>query len=96
LILFTSTILILSYLVRIFELPYFRMKPEDDELHNMMDNYFNALWLIVITLTTVGYGDVSPCTNPGRLIAMISALWGAFLISLLVLTVGSVFELQQN
>ena len=61
-----------------------------------MDNYFNALWLIVITITTVGYGDVSPCTNPGRLIAMISALWGAFLISLLVLTVGNVFELKHQ
>ena len=93
-ILFTSTILILSYLIRIFELPYFRMKESDDELHKMMDSYFNALWLIVITLTTVGYGDVSPCTFPGRVIAMISALWGAFLISILVLTVSSVFELQ--
>ena len=82
--------------MRIFELPYFRMKTEDDELHGMMDNYFNALWLIVITITTVGYGDVSPCTNPGRLIAMISALWGAFLISLLVLTVGNVFELKHQ
>ena len=72
------------------------MLTDDDDNHGMMDNYFNALWLIVITLTTVGYGDVSPCTNPGRIIAMISALWGAFLISLLVISVASVFELQQN
>ena len=62
----------------------------------MMDSYFNALWLIVITLTTVGYGDISPCTFPGRIVAMISALWGAFLISLLVVTVSSIFDLNNN
>ena len=95
-VLFTSTIFILAYVLRIFELPYFRMQTEATGLNSMMDSYFNALWLIVITLTTVGYGDISPCTFPGRCVAMISALWGAFLISLLVVTVSSIFDLNQN
>jgi len=54
------------------------------------------LYLIVITMTTVGFGDFSPKTYMGKLIIMFTALWGAFMISLLVLTVSNVFNLSKN
>ena len=92
-IMFTSTILILSYILRIFELPWFRQEPT---YLPEFDSYFNSVWCTIITLTTVGYGDIAPGTIPGRVIAMITALWGAFLISLLVVTVSSVFDLSNN
>mmetsp|Transcript_16179 Transcript_16179/g.25061 ORF Transcript_16179/g.25061 Transcript_16179/m.25061 type:complete len:113 (-) Transcript_16179:657-995(-) len=72
-------------------MPYFR-KVENGEL----DPFFNSIWVVIITMTTVGYGDIAPKTTPGRCVAMVVALWGAFLISLLVVTVGSVFELNEN
>ena len=50
----------------------------------------------MITLTTVGYGDITPHTYPGKVIIMFCALWGAFMISLLVLTVGSYFNLNEK
>jgi hypothetical protein len=59
-----------------------------------LDPYFNSVWCIVITMTTVGYGDIAPATLPGRCVAMIAALWGAFLISLLVVTMSSFFDLS--
>lgn len=94
LILFSNTIFILAYILRIFEIPYFRQQEGDSK--DMMDSYFNAFWLIVITLTTVGYGDISPCTMPGRLVAMITALWGAFLISMIVVITSSIFDLDSH
>lgn len=45
-------------------------------------------------MTTVGYGDVVPATIFGRLVAMFTAVWGTFLISLLILSVGNIFELN--
>ncbi len=33
-------------------------------------NYFEALWWVMTTVTTVGYGDVSPVTWGGKLFAM--------------------------
>lgn len=93
LIVFTSTIMILAYLMRIFELPFYRHSWLNDSL---FDNYFYAIWLIVITITTVGYGDLAPHTIQGKCIAIVTALIGAFLISLLVLAVNSVFELNKN
>ena len=92
-IVFTATIMILAYLMRIFELPFYRHSWIDDSL---FDNYFYSIWLIVITITTVGYGDLAPHTFFGKIIAIITALIGAFLISLLVLAVNSVFELNKN
>ena len=91
-ILFSSTIMILAYILRVFELPYFRYADE----YSQFDHYFNSIWVVIITLTTVGYGDIAPSTLPGRVVAMIIALWGAFLISLLVVTTSSIFELSHN
>jgi fumarate reductase subunit D len=45
-------------------------------------------------MSTVGYGDMSPSTHPGRVIAMCIAFTGSFLISIVVVTVLSLFELN--
>lgn len=46
------------------------------------DNFFGALYWATTALTTVGYGDVFPHTNLGRLISMISSLFGIAVIAL--------------
>jgi len=37
---------------------------------------FDALWYVLVTITTIGYGDITPTTVPGRLIAMIIMIGG--------------------
>lgn len=50
----------------------------------VFDSYFTSIWCVIITMTTVGYGDVFAVSPFGRVISIINALWGAFIISLLV------------
>jgi voltage-gated potassium channel len=38
-----------------------------------------AIWWAVCTLTTVGYGDVVPKTEIGRLLASVISVWGSSL-----------------
>ena len=57
---------------------------------------FDSIYLVTITLTTVGYGDISPKTPTGRIICMALGIWGAVIISLIVTTVSNVFTLTEN
>jgi len=52
----------------------------------------STLWWTIVTMTTVGYGDIVPYTVPGRVVAGIAMLCGILLISLPVAIVGSKFQ----
>jgi voltage-gated potassium channel len=64
--------------------------------------FFDALWWAFCTVTTVGYGDVTPVTTEGRVVGMILMVFGIFFFlsfsSLLVtLAFGTVaLELQDD
>lgn len=46
------------------------------------DTFFNALYWATVSITTIGYGDISPMTVAGKLITMISSLVGMAVIAL--------------
>jgi voltage-gated potassium channel len=45
-------------------------------------SFLEALYWATVTLTTVGYGDVTPVTNIGRIICMFSTLFGVIIFAL--------------
>lgn len=51
----------------------------------------NTIWNVIITMTTVGYGDIYPKTTMGRIIGVIIALWGLFLVSIFTVTLSNLF-----
>lgn len=53
--------------------------------------YKDAIWWSFVTTTTVGYGDISPNTDSGRIIACILMLVGIGLIGSLTSTITSFF-----
>jgi voltage-gated potassium channel len=44
----------------------------------------NALWYSLVTMTTIGYGDYYPVTQPGRLLALIFILGSLGLLSFII------------
>ncbi len=50
----------------------------------------DALWWGVVTLTTVGYGDVYPRTDEGRIAAMVLMVLGISLYSAITATITSI------
>ena len=82
-ILFFMCWFVCSYDLRIFE-RYF-----DEFNENNLGNYFNDLWCVFISMTTVGYGDISPNSLLGRIIVILSCMFGVFLVGLMVISVTS-------
>ena len=62
------------------------------------NDFFDALYWATVTLTTVGYGDLTPVTDIGRFISMLSSLFGMAIIALPsgVITAGYLDELRNQ
>jgi voltage-gated potassium channel len=54
----------------------------------------DAMWWSVVTLGTIGYGDVVPITPLGKLVAAITILWGLVMIALPVGIIATAFSEQ--
>jgi hypothetical protein len=48
----------------------------------------DALYFTIITLTTVGYGDLAPQTDPGKIFTMVYIFVGLSLISGFIILLG--------
>ena len=62
------------------------------------DNFFEAIYWATVSLTTVGYGDIYPVTTIGRVVTMISSVFGIAIIALPsgVITAGYLAEIDRN
>lgn len=49
---------------------------------DLFRNYLDAIYWATVSLTTMGYGDISPVTTIGRMITVISAIFGIAIIAL--------------
>jgi len=54
-------------------------------------NLEDAFWWAVVTVTTVGYGDVYPVTFEGRVIATVLMVIGIAILGILISTLGAQF-----
>ena len=54
-----------------------------------IENFGQALWWSVTTITTVGYGDLTPVTTTGRIIAVFLMIGGISLVGSITATLAS-------
>lgn len=81
----------IAYVV-ISALVIYNVEPESFE------TFFDAIYWATISLTTVGYGDIYPVTTIGRMVTMISSLFGIAIIALPsgVITAGYLSEIEKE
>ncbi|AGK97364.1 potassium channel family protein [Clostridium pasteurianum] len=59
-------------------------------------SFTDSLWWSFVTVTTVGYGDISPSTTSGRIIAAILMLVGIGFLGILTGTISTFFIKQEK
>ncbi len=89
--LLTVCILALGYIL-ISALIIFNVEPDS------FDSFFEAVYWATVSLTTMGYGDIYPVTTAGRIITMISAIFGIAIIALPagIITAGYMEEVGKD
>ena len=55
------------------------------------DNIFKAAWFVLVTLTTVGYGDVVPSSTVGQLVSVVAIVCGVLFMAMPISIVGNEF-----
>lgn len=80
---------------RIFEI--IEKSEEGDKISSVYD-FFDAIYWATVSLTTVGYGDIYPVTTLGRIITMISSVFGIAIVALPagIITAGYMSEVQSQ
>ena len=78
--------------VLISALVIYNVEPES------FNTFFDAVYWATISLTTVGYGDIYPVTTVGRIVTMVSSVFGIAVIALPsgVITAGYMNEIARE
>lgn len=78
--------------VLISALIIFNVEPES------FKNFFEAVYWATVSLTTVGYGDIYPVSTIGRVVTMISSIFGIAIIALPsgIITAGYLSEINNK
>jgi potassium intermediate/small conductance calcium-activated channel subfamily N protein 2 len=84
------SIVVFSQALRICEGPLTRVL-DDMDLHDIE----NSIWVVILTMTTVGYGDYYPRTIGGRGVIFFCSITGVIIVSIVVVTVTNLLEMEK-
>lgn len=62
------------------------------------ENFFDAVYWATVSLTTMGYGDIYPVTTVGRVVTMLSSVFGIAIVALPsgIITAGYMSEIEKE
>lgn len=67
--------------------------------NNSLNSIGDAIWWSFVTVTTVGYGDISPATTGGRIVGVVVMIFGIGFLGMFTATIASIFverKMQQD
>jgi hypothetical protein len=96
---FFGSVLVFSFAIRVSEryrILIFKGEEEGHLLDEKFEDITNAVYLAIITMTTVGYGDLKPITSVGRAVCCLLVVWSVILVSVMVVVLNNTFQMEQR
>jgi hypothetical protein len=90
--LLSLSLILLGFTLRTFEYGIVCKDCVSIKSGNDLSYLANCFWLIVTTMTTVGYGDYYPRSHLGRFVGVIACIIGMFLLSLIVVSLSVISD----
>ena len=90
---FMLSVIVLTFILMVFEVENLMTA---DDLSYLNSPFIGSMYFVMVTLTTIGYGDFSPKSFEGRLVIMIAAVWGTIILALFVSVASTIFEMHDN
>lgn len=90
LLVLSGIILLFGFLVWFFE-----RRGNQDEFDKSIKGLWSGFWWSAVTMTTVGYGDKSPRTFGGRIVALVWMFAALLLVSGFTASIASVLTVEQ-
>lgn len=60
------------------------------------DSLYNSFWCVVVSMFTIGFGDIFPVTQFGRFIIIAASIMGGFIQSMFVVTLTNTLQLTKE
>ena len=89
-------VLFFAYAFVILVFGFCILNAEEFTEESEVDNIWNSIWLILVTVNTIGYGDVVPLTFWGRLFLIIACIGGVSIYSIFVLSLQNLTIFNQE
>jgi len=89
-IILVISIFVFGYSVRTVELFYMFGQTVNKAQDWMY--FWSGFWCVIVTMSTVGYGDLYPVSILGRAIIILACLWGILLITMIITAVAVSIE----
>lgn len=93
LFMFGGSVILFGFAVQNFER---QLGEESASTIKFSDSFWNSMWCMILTMTTVGYGEIFPVTVFGRIFTIIACIWGMFSMSMIIVTLSSMISLNQE
>jgi len=85
------TIFVVGILLVLVSTLMYHVEHDETSLENKFTSIPATMWWGIVTLTTVGYGDISPTTSLGKLLGGVVSIFGIGLVALPAGILGSAF-----
>ncbi len=82
------SIMILGFLIR-------NLERANLDRNGKLDYVWDSFWLVIVSMLTIGYGDITVFVNVSRIVFMLAIAWGILIYSFFIVSMNVLTTLSE-